>query len=325
MNRRTAIKNSLLGVGALALGSCQGTKSAIKSSNMQASEKVGVQLFTVPNMVDNDFEGSLKLMSDIGYKELEFFGPYPFSAEPTIQQWEQFKPMLGLKNNAFYGHSVKETADLLKKYNLSAPSFHIDKLTLETKMSEVLDTIAPLGPKYLIIAALFEGRSNLDDYKKLADTFNSFGEQMAKYDMAFAYHNHGYEHNEMDGQIPMDFLIQNTNPDTVKFELDIFWMSAAGADPKAYLKKYPNRYKLMHIKDSREQFQFAGDGGTPDQWMAVMDKMEDPGDGVFDIDGIIALAEESGVEHFLLERDRAPQPEQTLKNSYAYLSKVGKR
>lgn len=289
---------------------------------MTATKKYGVQLFTIPNMVDNDFEGTLKLLSDIGYREVEFFGPYPFSAEATIQQWEQFKPMLGIKNNAFYGFSIQETADLLQKYGLSTPSIHADMISMQKKLLEMLDKLAPLQPKYLVLPALFEGRSSLDDYKKLAELFNAFGEQMSKYSMSFVYHNHGYEHKEVDGQIPMHYLIQNTHVDYVKFELDIFWMSAAGADPTEFLTAYPNRFKLLHLKDSSEKFQFAGDGGSPDQWMAVMHKMRDLGEGVFDIPGILEVAEKAGVEHYLLERDRTPQPEATLRNSYDYLMRI---
>jgi sugar phosphate isomerase/epimerase len=97
-------------------------------------------------------------------------------------------------------------------------------------------------------------------------------------------------------------------------------MQAAGASPIEYLKKYPGRFKLMHVKDAAEKVRFLGDGSTPDQWMAVFSKMADPGTGVFDIKGIIETAIQSGTEHFFLERDLTPTPEQTLRNSYQYLS-----
>jgi sugar phosphate isomerase/epimerase len=120
--------------------------------------------------------------------------------------------------------------------------------------------------------------------------------------------------------MPMDILLKNTDPKYVTFELDIFWMQAAGASPIEYLQKYPGRFKLMHVKDATEKVRFSGDGSTPDQWMAVFSKMADPGAGVFDIKGIIETAVASGTEHFFLERDLTPTPEATLKNSYQYLS-----
>jgi sugar phosphate isomerase/epimerase len=261
-------------------------------------------------------------LSEIGYKEVEFFGPYPSSSVQTKEEFKMLQQMLNLKQHAFYGYTAKETAAMLREFGLTAPSMHVNIKSLRDNPTQLLDEIAELNPKYIVVPAIMEGRSSLDDYKKLAQEFNRFGEQAAKYDMKFLYHNHGYEHQEMSGQIPMNFLIENTNPDYVQFELDIFWMAAAGADPVAYLKKYPGRYKALHIKDASESFRFATNGDSPQEWMAGFPKMADPGTGVFDIESIIAAARKNGVDHWFLERDLAPQPEETLRNSYAYLSKV---
>lgn len=281
MKRRKVIKNTVLGAGSLMLATgFKGLESAVAGlSEEKAKTNLGVQLFTIPGMVDKDFKETLKTLSGIGYREVEFFGPYPFSADETKVQWEQMKSMLGLQNNAFYGFTVKETAQMLKEFELTVPSLHSDIITMRKGMAKMLDEASLLAPKYLVIPALLEGRDSLDAYKKLAEEFNSFGEQMSKYNMKFVYHNHGYEHIEMDGQVPMDYLMQNTNPDFVQFELDIFWMSAAGADPIDYLKKYPNRFMMLHLKDASESFRFSGDGGSPDQWMAGFSKMRDPGMG----------------------------------------------
>ena len=322
MDRRDAVKNTVFGMGALVLGSaCNANVSKNnRNTKMEKALNFWVQLFTIPGLVDQDLKGTLKTLSEIGYKEVEFFGPYPFSAEETKKNWEGLKQQLGLKNNAFYGYSVEDTAKMLSDNGLQAPSFHADLITMQTGMTKMLDELSKLNAKYVVIPALMSGRDSLDDYKKLAESFNQFGEQMSKYGMQFVYHNHGYEHIEMDGQIPMHFLIQNTNPDFVQFELDIFWMQAAGADPIEFLKTYPNRFRLLHLKDARETFRFSGDGGTPDQWMAGFPKMSDPGDGIFDIAGIIKQARKSGAFHFFLERDLAPDPLNTLKNSFKNLN-----
>ncbi|MEM1327617.1 MAG: sugar phosphate isomerase/epimerase [Bacteroidota bacterium] len=319
MNRREAIKTTALGVGALSVAtSCIGTS---KQKGME-TQAIGVQLFTIPMMIDQDFRGTLKKLSEIGYKEVEFFGPYPASSAGTKEEFKMLQQMLKLKQHAFYGYSVKDTAAMLREFGLTAPSMHVNIKSLRENPTQLLDELAELKPKYIVVPAIMEGRSNLDDYKKLAAEFNSFGEQASKYGMKFLYHNHGYEHQEMSGAIPMDFLIENTNPDYVQFELDIFWMAAAGADPIAYLKKYPGRYKALHIKDSSEKFRFAGNGDSPQEWMGGFPKMADPGSGIFDIESIIAAANKNGVDHWFLERDLAPQPEETLQNSYAYLSQL---
>lgn len=322
MERREAVINALAGLGSNAIGQTKEFQNQMKSFSSFKSRNIGIQLFTIPRMVDNDFKGTLQLLSKIGYKEIEFFGPYPFSAESTKQHWETMKPMLGMKNNAFYGYTVKETAKLLQDNSLTAPSIHADMASMRENMSLLLDNLAGLNAKYVVLPALFEGRDSLDQYRKLTDEFNYFGEQMSRYGMTFMYHNHGYEHIEMDGEIPMHFMINNTNPDFVSFELDIFWMAAAGADPIEFLDSYPGRYKALHLKDASESFRFSGDGGTPDQWMAVFPKMCDPGNGVFDIPAILSHAEKSGVEHFFLERDLTPEPILTLNNSFSYLSQL---
>lgn len=211
---------------------------------------------------------------------------------------------------------------MMQEFGLNAPSMHADLLSMRTGMTELLDGLAPLKPKYVVLPALMEGRDSLDDYKRLAEEFNGFGEQMAAYDMKFVYHNHGYEHIEMDGQIPMNFLLENTEGDKVQFELDVFWMSAAGADPIKYLQTYKGRYVSLHIKDASEPFRFSGDGGSPDQWMAGFPKMADPGSGILDIAGFMKTGRESGVDHFFLERDLTPTPKETLEKSFAFLRKV---
>lgn len=324
MIRREAIKNTLLTLGGLSFNThLTSLRKYLKPMNHILTERnIGIQLFTIPHLVDQDLKGTLTLLSEIGYNEIEYFGPYPFSAEATKQQWNALKGQMGLENDAFYGYSIDEVAEMMRELRLTAPSMHADILTMRNHMTAMLDEISKLGSKYIVIPALFEGRDDLDGYKALAEEFNSFGEQMSKYGMKFVYHNHGYEHIEMDGQIPMNFLIENTDPQYVQFELDIFWMSAAGANPVEYLNAYPGRYKLLHIKDASEKVRFSGDGGTPDQWMAAFPKMSDPGDGVFDIEGILNEATKSGVEHFLLERDLAPDPMATLNNSYKYLKEI---
>ena len=211
-----------------------------------------------------------------------------------------------------------EPGELRVELRLLLTTTHLDRLA---RHEHIRQGTPGVGVKYLALPALqdINDRRNLDDYKRLCDEFNRFGEQMAGYGMAFTYHNHGFEHAEMGGVKPMDYLLQNTDPKNVKFELDIFWMAAAGADPKDFLARYPGRFKLLHIKDASEPVRFKGDGGTPDQWMAVFSKMANPGTGVFDIPGILKAAKKSGVEHFFLERDLTPTPVETLKNSFVNL------
>ena len=319
-NRREVIKKSAMAL--LSISSKPGWdfwKS--KTDEQMKGNKIGIQLFTIPSLVDQDFVGTLQSLSKIGYQEIEFFGPYPFSAESSKKAWDQLSTMLNLKQHAFYGHSVAEVASLLKENDLAAPSVHTSILTMRDGLRQFLDGISQLGSKYAVVPALLNAsdRNSKDAYLRLADEFNSFGEIMSEYDMTFVYHNHGYEHVNYDGEMGLDILLRHTDPALVQFELDIFWMKAAGADPLAYLRQYPDRFKLMHLKDASQEFRFSGDGGSPDQWMAGFPLMSDPGDGVFDIKGMIEEGKKSGVMHFFLERDLAPDPDKTLTNSFAKL------
>ena len=324
MNRRKALKSTIIGSSAAILSREFSNWSQLFPSSVNAkSAHLGVQLFTIPQMTSKDLRGTFQTISEIGYKEVEFFGPYPSSSEKAKKFYkEMFGPMFGSTEHAFFGFSLDETIGMLKEYELSTPSLHVDIDTLRNNLGQTAEMANALGVKYLIIAAIMEGRNSLDDYKKIADEFNQFGEGLSKYGMKFAYHNHGYEHIVMDDQIPMDYLIQNTNPDYVQFELDVFWMSAAGANPLEYLDKYPDRYKLLHLKDSRENNRFSGDGGSPDQWMEIFGYMVDPGDGVLEISKIIDKAVANGVDHYYLERDMASDPLGTLNNSYKNLTEM---
>ncbi len=319
-HRRQFIKN--LGLMAFATSPFS---QLLMQDLLKKKKMLGVQLFTIPKMVGEDLKGSLQLLSEIGYREVEFFGPYSFSAQETIEGWKPLASQLGMQRNAFWGYDIKEVGTMLKDFGLKTPSIHLDLFTLRKNLKQTCETVAPLGVKYIVLPAIgdINDRKTLDHYKKLAEEFNNYGKTMAAYDMAFVYHNHGYEHAPKDGVIPMDYLLKNTDAKNVKFELDIFWMSAAGGDPIQYLNNFPERYKLLHIKDASEKVRFSGDGGTPDQWIPLFPKMADPGTGVFDIAGILKAANKAGVEHFYLERDLTPTPEATLRNSFVNLKKMG--
>jgi sugar phosphate isomerase/epimerase len=315
-------RKEFLKVGAAALGAGLAL-DVIGASAVKKIKAVGVQLFTVPQLVSRDFAGTIRMLSEIGYREVEFFGPYPFSAETTLAGWQSFSKILGMEKHAFYGRDVAEARKILDDHKMKAVSAHMSIDDFRAKLDPAMESFSKLGVTYVAVPILqIQGPLTLDYFKKLADEFNTFGEKMKHYNITFAYHNHGYEHNLVDGRIPMDYLLRNTDKDLVQFEVDIFWMKAAGAEPLEYLKKYPGRFKMMHVKNASEQIRFSGDGTTPDQYFQLFSKMADPGEGVFDVKGIINEAVRSGVKHFFVERDLAKDAMATLKNSYQFLSKL---
>ncbi len=281
---------------------------------------IGLQLFSVPLLMEKDFARGVQMLAEMGFRKLELYGPYPFSANSAKERWESLAPRLGFSGSGFYGQSVANLKSIIDEHNISIPAIHTDLVTLENHIEDLAKASKTLNYEYVVLPALpAENRKNMDDYKRTADLFNKIGKRAVELGIKFAYHNHGYGLNETDGQIPLQYLMENTEKDWVYFEMDLFWTTAGGADPLEYLSKYPGRYKLMHVKDMMEKRRFSGDGGDPSQWMELFPVMCSAGDGVLPLKEIIPAAKESGVEHFIVEQDMVAKPEIALQRSIDYL------
>ena len=315
MQRRTFLKSTLASVASGGLLSACANESSEMSSSSRI-ENFGVGLFTIPMWLEQDFAGTLAKLASIGYKELEFYGPYPFSVQSAHDGWNAITPNLPFSGSGYFGHSAGEVRALLDSHGLTAPSMHTDLDTLENNLDALIASADIMGHKYAGIAAIpDEERKSLDDYKRMADRFNEIGMRLKKAGMQFLYHNHGYGLAPLDGEIPLQLVLDRTEPEYVAMEMDIFWTIAGKADPVAYLNEYAGRYHLMHIKDMVEIAHFEGDGGKPDEWIGLFPKMADAGAGVLDLKSILRAAQASGVKHYYLERDMASDPENTLRNS----------
>ena len=318
LNRRSFLKTAAATTGGLATGCIH---RAPARPNRALLDRIGLQLFTIPKLLEQDFAGAMAQLADIGYKEVELYGPYPFSAPSAHARWQAVTPALGFEGSGYFGLTARQVKDVLDRNGLSTPSMHIDLDTLQTRLDETAEAAHILGQRYAGISAIpDEMRRTLDDYKRVADTFNEIGARMAARGLRFLYHNHGYGLAEMEGQIPLRVLIERTDPNVVALELDLYWTTAGGADPVAYLEAYPGRYKLMHVKDMAEPVRFSGDGGDASQWIELFSYMTDAGRGVLDLPAILAKARQAGVEHFLVERDMAPNPTDALQQNYRYLA-----
>lgn len=283
-------------------------------------KKIGIQLFSLPKLLEKDFRGAIKMLAQMGYKELELYGPYPFSANETKERWSKVTPSLGFSGSGYFGLTAQELKTVFKENGIAVPSIHTDLITMQKNMSELGDAGHTLGFEYIGLPLIpAEFRKNLDDYKKMADEFNRLGEQAKKVGLKFAYHNHGYGLNEIEGQVPLKLILEKTDPKLVFFEMDLFWTVAGGADPITYLKSYPGRYHLMHVKNMKEMKRFSGDGGDSNQWIELFPYMTTAGEGVLDLKSIITQAQKSGVKHFFVEQDIVANPEVELKKSLDYL------
>jgi sugar phosphate isomerase/epimerase len=285
--------------------------------------RLGVQLFTIASMAARDFDAALKLIAESGYQEVEFFGPYPFSAPETLASWAPLATQMGISQNAYFGLTVQEVKARLEHYGLSAPSAHVDLPTVRTRLDALAEAAHTLGHRYIVIpSARSERLDSLDDYRQLAAELNAIGARADALGLRFGYHNHGYEHALIEGRVPYEVLLEETDPALVTMELDLFWLIAGGGDPVTTLETYPGRFALMHIKDMSTLVRFAGRGQTPQEWMALFPQMRDAGAGVLDLARILVQAHRSGVRHYFLERDLAADPMQTLQASYRALAAV---
>ncbi|MFN3488726.1 MAG: sugar phosphate isomerase/epimerase family protein [Emticicia sp.] len=314
--RREFLKNTSLLATAAAVTPLTEVMAGLMKEN-----KLGIQLFSIPKMLSEDFEGGIKMLASLGYKELELFGPYSFSAEKVKKGWEAAEKMLGFSGSGFFGRTPQDIKKLLTDNGLSTPGTHTDLDTLEQNMGALAEAAHLMGWKYVTLPAIPDDRrKTLDDYKRIAESFNKIGAEAKKNGIRFGYHNHGYGIKPMDGQIPLQIVLDNTDPNLVFFEMDIFWTTCGGANPIEYLTKYPNRYKMLHLKDMTSKKQFSGDGGGMQDWMPMFSLMASAGDGVLDLQGIVKKAKEVGVEHFFVEQDMVANPQVALKRSSDYLT-----
>ena len=317
INKRDFLKNC----GAFALGSLilQRLPAYSMLPRGHHFDRIGVQLFSIPPILEKDFAGAMKMLSKLGYKEIEFYGPYPFSATEDIERWKAVTPSLGFSGSGYFGLTVQQVKKILDDNGLTSPSMHTGLFTLENRMAEMAEAAQVLGTKYVILPSA-QTQSTLDGYKRQADQFNKIGASAAKHGLRFAYHNHGNGLNEMEGRIPMELILEQTDPKLVYMQMDIYWTTAGGIDPVSYLDKYPGRFRLMHIKDMIKQVRFSGDGGDSKQWIELFPYMTDAGSGVLDLKTILSHAQKSGIEHYIVERDLAPNPEEALGKAYQYLA-----
>ena len=318
MERRKFIINS--GIAASSLILFSGCKSLL---SQDALNSIGVQLFSFPKLLEKDFNAGIKMVSEMGYKEIEMFGPFNFSVEAAKKRWNSITPMLGFNGSGYFGHTTKEIKTILDEHNIKVTSIHSDMDTMQTRMEEIAKESEQLGFEYVVLPAIpEEKRQTLDDYKRVVEEFNEIGGKAKQVGLKFVYHNHGYGFNKIENQVPIELVFDRTESNLVFFQMDLFWTIAGGMNPSDLLNAYPGRYVSMHVKDMKKLTRFSGDGGDPSQWMELFPQMASLGDGVLDIPKIISTAQQQGVKHFYIEQDIVNNPEVALKKSFNYLKSL---
>lgn len=295
-------------MGTITLPSCISNSSknvsdADSASSSNTNERkpslgpLGVQLWSVKDVLEKDLEGTLKKLSAIGYKEIESFpgekGHY-YGMEPKA-----FKQLLsdnGLR--LISSHVGSGTKDA------KAETWH--QATLLANFNELVEKASETGQEYLTCSWLDESlRADLNGF---TDLFNKCGEICKKAELQFAYHNHDFEFAKAGDGLLYDYMLDHTDKDLVKYEMDMYWVVKGGHDPLAYFKKYPGRFPLGHVKDM--------DKKDPS-------KNTEIGQGSIDYATILKAAEASGMDHFIVEQESFTRPSiDSMKMNYDHLINV---
>ena len=254
------------GLALAGLASKSGLASCVQ--NEDKLKDFGLQLWSVRDDLGKDPKGVLKQLSSYGYKQIE-----------------SFEGSKGI----FWGMTNTEFKTYMDELGMKIISSHCDiNKDFEKKAAEA----AAIGMKYLICP--YKGpQKDLDAFKKFAEEFNQKGEICKKNGIRFAYHNHDYSFVVMNGEMGQDVMMKNTDPNLVDFELDMYWVVAAGQDIEAWLNKYPKRFRLCHVKDRKK------DAAATEKDASVV-----VGTGSIDYAKILKTAKKQGMEYYIIEQEK---------------------
>jgi sugar phosphate isomerase/epimerase len=265
MKRRQFIQSSAMGLAGLYLASC--AKSGVSSD-----PKIGLQIYTLRDSIFKDPKGVLAKVASYGYKELETFA---------------------YGDGSIFGMPFSEFGKYIEGLGMKVTSGHYGyELASGDKWEQAIADAKSIGQEYAIVPWLNEPeRASIDSYKKVCENLNKAGEIANKSGIRFGYHNHWFEFDTVEGQMPYDVMLKELDPKYVSMELDIYWVYKAGQDALKIFEANPGRFEQWHVKD--------------------MDKTDsarnaDIGTGTIDWKAIFAKAEQSGMKHYYIEQETYP-------------------
>ena len=281
-SRRSFLKAS----GALAAAACVGSERLMAAP---LHMPIGLQLYSVRNLLPKDFEGTLHQLGAAGYKEVEAAG--------------------------YFDKTAADFGNALNKAGLKCVSTHHQLTQLKTQFDQLIEYGQALGLEYIICSwagvhrdPTRKGDLNLDDWRYVADQFNAIGEKVKGAGMTFGYHNHVVEFGTENGTVFFDELLKRTDPKLVVFEMDCGWVVGGGHNPVEYLSKYPERFPLLHVKDMVKE----PDGKLRNVVM---------GKGFIDYKPIVRAA--TGLKHYVIEQEEFEgDPMAELREDADYMKKL---
>ncbi|MFA5327683.1 MAG: sugar phosphate isomerase/epimerase [Prolixibacteraceae bacterium] len=239
---------------------------------------VGLQLYTVRDAMSADTPGSLKKLSDLGYKNME---------------------LASYTNGKFYGYKPSELRKMINDLGMDTISSHaaVESAGITTENAKLMaDAHAELGVKYCIQPWVNDEDRTIDKFKQMIADWNKVGEIMKNVGIQFGYHNHNFEFKSMNGVVPYyDIFMPEMDANLITMELDLFWASKAGQNPVEMFNKYPGRFQLFHMKDMLTQ--------QAPFFDVIKDDICSVGEGVIDFKKILAAKETAGMKYLFVEDD----------------------
>jgi len=293
LNRRSFLQNSVMATAGLSTLSLSNLFCNSSIDPSMYSQNMGVQLWTVRNLVIEEPERVLKAIKAHGYKQIELYNM----------------------------ENITEVRSIAKDLDLKVNSAHMDAGAFfdpnqPDYFKRHLEEVVKAKQEFAVIGWVpEEHRRNLDDFKRTADLANEAGELAKKANIQLAYHNHNFEFKPFEEGTPYDLLLSETEPDLLHFELDVFWCDLAGYDPVPLMKKIGDRLALLHLKDKKK--------GIADRYEGSDDgDFKEVGNGELDFPAILEAAQTLGVSHCMVEQDQSPDPLASLGMSMEYLNQI---
>lgn len=251
-------------------------------------ETPGVVSYTYRHSFQKDIPGTLDKIKSLGVTNIEF--------------------------SNLFGSTAADIRKMLDERGMRCTSFGVGYNDIVNKLDEVGQNARTLGASYVRVASIPYGDSfDIADAKKAVDDFNRAGRELKeKYNLTFCYHNHGFEFQPYENGTYFDYMMANTDPRYVSYELDILWAFHPGADPVALIQKYPKRFRLMHVKDLRKGVKGDFSGRTPVENDVAL------GTGQIDVAAVIKAAKKSSIQYYYIE-DESPSIDTQVPQSLAFL------
>jgi sugar phosphate isomerase/epimerase len=277
LSRRSFLQCAAAGVG---LFGC-----TTRSAPPRRLGDLGIILGWMRPAFEADYLGTLQQIAETGYRYVEFGGHFGPSREAFLSALRD----LNLRPIAGGGNMERLKSDL--------PS--------------VIEDCHETGKEYVVCYWPWTHSGNeidgLDELMRISDDFNVIGSRCRENGLRFAFHNHDHEFRTVEDRIPYDVFLENTDPDLVTMQIDLYWIIKGGGDPHDYFDRYPGRFDLVHVKDMAP---------GPEQDFAA------PGHGIIDFPSIFARADQAGFKYYIVEHDAAPDPLWTMREGYRYLSNL---